>query len=216
MSSLGKVSMFIYRRRNTSQRARRKSQRRSSRKCLSRTFKKTTPCLSSRLSLARYLTNADFRTMLALHFVWSSYLHDDIFCLHQEPSKSILLDQLGQKLMDKIGSSWSKKFRKHYGPIGKVCLASLFLAFSLIPFSSCALLWSVFSGRSSCSPTARFSCWCPMAREWHWRQTRRALWLTLVVQQSKRLNLIPHRLLILDQLSNSSPNKRCKTGGKTY
>lgn len=41
-------------------------------------------------------------------------------CVHQEPSKSVLLDQLGQKLMDKIGSSWSKKFRKHYGPIGKV------------------------------------------------------------------------------------------------
>ncbi|XP_068194600.1 ubiquitin carboxyl-terminal hydrolase 40 isoform X2 [Antennarius striatus] len=37
----------------------------------------------------------------------------------QEPSKIVLLDQLGQKLMDKIGSSWSKKFRKHYGPIGK-------------------------------------------------------------------------------------------------
>ncbi|XP_034050856.1 ubiquitin carboxyl-terminal hydrolase 40 isoform X2 [Thalassophryne amazonica] len=37
----------------------------------------------------------------------------------QDPSKSVLLDQLGQKLMDKIGSSWSKKFRKHYGPIGK-------------------------------------------------------------------------------------------------
>ncbi|KAG7224082.1 hypothetical protein INR49_019817 [Caranx melampygus] len=37
----------------------------------------------------------------------------------QEPSKSVLIDQLGQKLMDKIGSSWSKKFRKHYGPIGK-------------------------------------------------------------------------------------------------
>ncbi|CAJ1073333.1 ubiquitin carboxyl-terminal hydrolase 40 isoform X1 [Xyrichtys novacula] len=37
----------------------------------------------------------------------------------QEPSKSVLLDQLGQKLLDKIGSSWSKKFRKHCGPIGK-------------------------------------------------------------------------------------------------
>uniref|UniRef100_A0A8D3B7U6 USP domain-containing protein n=1 Tax=Scophthalmus maximus TaxID=52904 RepID=A0A8D3B7U6_SCOMX len=37
----------------------------------------------------------------------------------QESSKSVLIDQLGQKLMDKIGSSWSKKFRKHYGPIGK-------------------------------------------------------------------------------------------------
>ncbi|TKS86780.1 Ubiquitin carboxyl-terminal hydrolase 40 [Collichthys lucidus] len=39
--------------------------------------------------------------------------------ISQEPSKSVLLDQLGQKLMDKIGSSWGKKFRKHYGPIGK-------------------------------------------------------------------------------------------------
>ncbi|XP_054470070.1 ubiquitin carboxyl-terminal hydrolase 40 isoform X2 [Anoplopoma fimbria] len=37
----------------------------------------------------------------------------------QEPSKSVLSDQLGQKILDKIGSSWSKKFRKHYGPIGK-------------------------------------------------------------------------------------------------
>ncbi|XP_056282071.1 ubiquitin carboxyl-terminal hydrolase 40 isoform X2 [Pseudoliparis swirei] len=37
----------------------------------------------------------------------------------QEPSKTVLSDQLGQKLMDRIGSSWSKKFRKHYGPIGK-------------------------------------------------------------------------------------------------
>lgn len=52
------------------------------------------------------------------------HLHDDIFGLHQEPSKSIQLDQLGQKLMDKIGSSWSKRFRKHYGPIGKVCSLS--------------------------------------------------------------------------------------------
>ncbi|XP_019110038.2 ubiquitin carboxyl-terminal hydrolase 40 isoform X1 [Larimichthys crocea] len=39
--------------------------------------------------------------------------------ISQEPLKSVLLDQLGQKLMDKIGSSWGKKFRKHYGPIGK-------------------------------------------------------------------------------------------------
>ncbi|KAM4540583.1 ubiquitin carboxyl-terminal hydrolase 40 isoform 2-T2 [Fundulus diaphanus] len=37
----------------------------------------------------------------------------------QESSKSVLLDQLGQKLMDKTGSSWSKRFRKHHGPIGK-------------------------------------------------------------------------------------------------
>ncbi|XP_039459466.1 ubiquitin carboxyl-terminal hydrolase 40 isoform X1 [Oreochromis aureus] len=37
----------------------------------------------------------------------------------QESSKSVLLDQLGQKLMNKIGSSWNKKFRKQYGPICK-------------------------------------------------------------------------------------------------
>ncbi|CAL8273712.1 unnamed protein product [Merluccius merluccius] len=39
--------------------------------------------------------------------------------ISQEPSKSVLLDQLGQKLLDKTGSSWSKKFRKQHGPIGK-------------------------------------------------------------------------------------------------
>nr|XP_023828367.1 ubiquitin carboxyl-terminal hydrolase 40 [Salvelinus alpinus] len=37
----------------------------------------------------------------------------------QEESRSVLLDQLGQRLMDKIGSSWSKKYRKFHGPIGK-------------------------------------------------------------------------------------------------
>uniref|UniRef100_A0A8C6PFL3 Ubiquitin carboxyl-terminal hydrolase n=1 Tax=Nothobranchius furzeri TaxID=105023 RepID=A0A8C6PFL3_NOTFU len=41
------------------------------------------------------------------------------FAVHQESPKSVLIDQLGQKLMDKIGSSWSKKFRRQYGPIGK-------------------------------------------------------------------------------------------------
>uniref|UniRef100_A0A3P8UWW9 Ubiquitin specific peptidase 40 n=1 Tax=Cynoglossus semilaevis TaxID=244447 RepID=A0A3P8UWW9_CYNSE len=39
--------------------------------------------------------------------------------ISQEPTKSVLLDQLGQKLMEKIGLSWSKKFRKEHGPIGK-------------------------------------------------------------------------------------------------
>ncbi|KAJ8003711.1 hypothetical protein DPEC_G00151150 [Dallia pectoralis] len=39
--------------------------------------------------------------------------------ISQDASRSVLLDQLGQRLMDKIGSSWSKKYRKHYGPIGK-------------------------------------------------------------------------------------------------
>uniref|UniRef100_A0A672HVH5 Ubiquitin specific peptidase 40 n=1 Tax=Salarias fasciatus TaxID=181472 RepID=A0A672HVH5_SALFA len=47
--------------------------------------------------------------------------------ISQESSKSVLLDQLGQKLMDKIGSSWSKKFRKQYGPIGKVILKCLLM-----------------------------------------------------------------------------------------
>lgn len=37
----------------------------------------------------------------------------------QESSKSVLLDQLGQKLMVRTGTSWGKSFRKHYGPIGK-------------------------------------------------------------------------------------------------
>uniref|UniRef100_A0A4W5QVE5 Ubiquitin specific peptidase 40 n=1 Tax=Hucho hucho TaxID=62062 RepID=A0A4W5QVE5_9TELE len=37
----------------------------------------------------------------------------------QEESRSVLLDQLGQRLMDKIGSSWSKKYRKLHGPVGK-------------------------------------------------------------------------------------------------
>lgn len=37
----------------------------------------------------------------------------------QEPSGSVMLDQLGQKLMGRIGSSWNKKFRKQYGPISK-------------------------------------------------------------------------------------------------
>uniref|UniRef100_W5MVH3 Ubiquitin specific peptidase 40 n=1 Tax=Lepisosteus oculatus TaxID=7918 RepID=W5MVH3_LEPOC len=39
--------------------------------------------------------------------------------LSQEESKTILVDQLGQKLLDKIGVSWNKKFRKQHGPIGK-------------------------------------------------------------------------------------------------
>ncbi|KPP72317.1 ubiquitin carboxyl-terminal hydrolase 40-like [Scleropages formosus] len=42
-----------------------------------------------------------------------------IAILSQEESKSILVDQLGQKLLDTIGVSWNKKFRKQYGPIGK-------------------------------------------------------------------------------------------------
>uniref|UniRef100_A0A3B3S873 Ubiquitin specific peptidase 40 n=1 Tax=Paramormyrops kingsleyae TaxID=1676925 RepID=A0A3B3S873_9TELE len=37
----------------------------------------------------------------------------------QEASRTVLVDQLGQKLLDKIGISWNKKFRKQHGPIGK-------------------------------------------------------------------------------------------------
>uniref|UniRef100_A0A8C6TQU1 Ubiquitin specific peptidase 40 n=1 Tax=Neogobius melanostomus TaxID=47308 RepID=A0A8C6TQU1_9GOBI len=37
----------------------------------------------------------------------------------QDPSKSVLVDQLGQKLMDRFGFSWNKKFKKQYGAIGK-------------------------------------------------------------------------------------------------
>nr|XP_023695916.1 ubiquitin carboxyl-terminal hydrolase 40 [Paramormyrops kingsleyae] len=39
--------------------------------------------------------------------------------LSQEASRTVLVDQLGQKLLDKIGISWNKKFRKQHGPIGK-------------------------------------------------------------------------------------------------
>lgn len=38
----------------------------------------------------------------------------------QEASRTVLVDQLGQKLLDRIGISWNKKFRKQHGPIGKV------------------------------------------------------------------------------------------------
>lgn len=37
----------------------------------------------------------------------------------QDPSKSVLVDQLGQKLMDRFGFSWNKKFKKQHGAIGK-------------------------------------------------------------------------------------------------
>ncbi|XP_055015503.1 ubiquitin carboxyl-terminal hydrolase 40 [Boleophthalmus pectinirostris] len=37
----------------------------------------------------------------------------------QEPSKTVLVDQLGQKLLDKFCFSWNKKFKKQYGAIGK-------------------------------------------------------------------------------------------------
>ncbi|XP_058258629.1 ubiquitin carboxyl-terminal hydrolase 40 isoform X2 [Hemibagrus wyckioides] len=36
-----------------------------------------------------------------------------------QESGSVLLDQLGQKLMEKIGCSWNKKYRKQHGPIKK-------------------------------------------------------------------------------------------------
>ncbi|XP_052415178.1 ubiquitin carboxyl-terminal hydrolase 40 isoform X1 [Carassius gibelio] len=39
--------------------------------------------------------------------------------LAQEESKSVLVDQLGQKLMNKTGMPWSKKYKKQYGTISK-------------------------------------------------------------------------------------------------
>ncbi|XP_072539370.1 ubiquitin carboxyl-terminal hydrolase 40 isoform X2 [Salminus brasiliensis] len=42
-----------------------------------------------------------------------------IAVITQEPSGSVLLDQLGQRLMGRIGSSWNKKFKKQFGPISK-------------------------------------------------------------------------------------------------
>ncbi|XP_066521481.1 ubiquitin carboxyl-terminal hydrolase 40 [Hoplias malabaricus] len=37
----------------------------------------------------------------------------------EDGSGSVLLDQLGQKFMNKVGSSWNKTFRKEFGPINK-------------------------------------------------------------------------------------------------
>uniref|UniRef100_A0A8C6DTI5 Ubiquitin carboxyl-terminal hydrolase 40 n=1 Tax=Moschus moschiferus TaxID=68415 RepID=A0A8C6DTI5_MOSMO len=39
--------------------------------------------------------------------------------LLQEESNLIPVDHLGQKLLKKIGISWNKKYRKHYGPLRK-------------------------------------------------------------------------------------------------
>ncbi|XP_065417223.1 TRAF3-interacting protein 1 isoform X7 [Chrysemys picta bellii] len=39
--------------------------------------------------------------------------------LSEEESKQIPVDQLGQKLLEKKGMSWNKKYRKQYGPIRK-------------------------------------------------------------------------------------------------
>ncbi|XP_050825337.1 ubiquitin carboxyl-terminal hydrolase 40 isoform X3 [Gopherus flavomarginatus] len=39
--------------------------------------------------------------------------------ISEEESKQIPVDQLGQKLLEKKGMSWNKKYRKQYGPIRK-------------------------------------------------------------------------------------------------
>ncbi|XP_077587868.1 ubiquitin carboxyl-terminal hydrolase 40 [Stigmatopora nigra] len=39
--------------------------------------------------------------------------------IDQEPSKNVRLDQLGQKFIEKVGSSWGNTFRQDFGPIGK-------------------------------------------------------------------------------------------------
>lgn len=41
-------------------------------------------------------------------------------CFSQEESNSVLVDQLGQKLLNKTGTPWSKKYKKQYGTISKV------------------------------------------------------------------------------------------------
>lgn len=38
----------------------------------------------------------------------------------KEESNLIPVDQLGQKLLKKIGISWNKKYRKQHGPLRKV------------------------------------------------------------------------------------------------
>ena len=47
------------------------------------------------------------------------FLNDFLF-FHKEESNLIPVDQLGQKLLKKIGISWNKKYRKQYGPLRKV------------------------------------------------------------------------------------------------
>lgn len=42
-----------------------------------------------------------------------------IAILAQEESNCVLVDQLGQKLMNKTSTAWSKKYKKQYGPISK-------------------------------------------------------------------------------------------------
>uniref|UniRef100_A0A674IEF9 Ubiquitin carboxyl-terminal hydrolase 40 n=1 Tax=Terrapene triunguis TaxID=2587831 RepID=A0A674IEF9_9SAUR len=44
--------------------------------------------------------------------------------LSEEQSKQIPVDQLGQKLLEKKGMSWNKKYRKQYGPIRKLQFGS--------------------------------------------------------------------------------------------
>uniref|UniRef100_A0A671K573 Ubiquitin carboxyl-terminal hydrolase n=1 Tax=Sinocyclocheilus anshuiensis TaxID=1608454 RepID=A0A671K573_9TELE len=46
--------------------------------------------------------------------------------LAQEESKCVLVDQLGQKLMNKTGMPWSKKYKKQYGTISKVGVLTLY------------------------------------------------------------------------------------------
>nr|XP_014343853.1 PREDICTED: ubiquitin carboxyl-terminal hydrolase 40 [Latimeria chalumnae] len=40
----------------------------------------------------------------------------------QEKSETIAVDKLGQRLLDNMGTSWNKKYRKHHGPIRKFLL----------------------------------------------------------------------------------------------
>lgn len=53
--------------------------------------------------------------------LWANKFHLLIFTFFsQEETKCVLVDQLGQKLMNKTGMPWSKKYKKQYGTISKV------------------------------------------------------------------------------------------------
>ena len=50
------------------------------------------------------------------------------FFFYKEENNLIPVDQLGQKLLKKIGISWNKKYRKQYGPLRKVIHDIFFLS----------------------------------------------------------------------------------------
>ncbi|TRY89846.1 hypothetical protein DNTS_010127 [Danionella cerebrum] len=71
-----------------------------------------------------------------------------ISILAQEESKSVLVDQLGQKLMNKIGVPWSKKYKKQYGTINKF-LQSHPETFLLVSNGTCVTLKVILPTKTS-------------------------------------------------------------------